>query len=93
MERITQEIKKNEFYVTDKDWIQENEVGYFGEGIDKLAKYENLYDYLKDNQVETINELEKLRAAGKTKTITFRQLLAKKMMNTNMISLFEICGI
>lgn len=108
MERLTKEIDKK-VYMTEGKSIQQVPVpskdklgtckedactcGYSGEAINKLAKFENLYEHLISSQEETIEKLEKLRKENKTNTVTFKQLLVKKMTNENFINLFNIYGI
>lgn len=101
MERLTKEIDKKVYLTAEKniDKVQSNYKeedniwGYSGDAINKLAKFENLYENLILSQEETIEKLEKLRKEGKTNTVTFKQLLAKKMTNDNFINLFHIYGI
>lgn len=59
----------------------------------KLAKYENMYDALLAEQSKIITDIEKLRLTGKSQTVTFKQLLANKMMLMDLISRFNIYGL
>lgn len=101
MERLTKKIDKK-VYITESKNLQQvqgfnNEKActdvYSGEAINKLAKFEDLYEYLILSQEETIEKIEKLRKEDKTNTITFKQLLAKKMTNENFLNLFHIYGV
>lgn len=101
MERLTKEVDKKVYITEGKNLKQVQGVnkeeactyGYSGEAIDKLAKFENLYEYLILSQEETVGKIEKLRKEGKTNTVTFKQLLAKKMTNENFLNLFYIYGV
>lgn len=77
------------YYVVDDAKVQHDINGYSGEAIMKLAKLENIYDNLVLRQNEISKELEKLRSEDKTHTVKFKQLLANKITNSNIIMLFE----
>lgn len=80
-------------YVVDNSKVQHDVNGYSGDAVTKLAKFENIYDDLLSKQSEITKELEKLRLEGKTRTVKFKQLLANKMANSNIIILFETYGL
>ncbi|MGE5380589.1 MAG: hypothetical protein ACM3NT_05920 [Methylocystaceae bacterium] len=61
--------------------------------VQKLAKFENMYDTLCREHDKVIADMEKLRLAGKSKTVTYKQLLANKMMIMELISRFDIYGL
>lgn len=61
--------------------------------IQKLAKYDDMYETLFIEQSKIIANMEKLRIAGQSKTVTFKQLLANKMMIMNIIGRFDIYGV
>jgi len=46
MIRLTRKMDSNNFYVVEDTRIQHDENGYIGDAIDKLAKFENIYDDL-----------------------------------------------
>ncbi len=68
-----------------------------GAGMDeivgRLAKFEQLRDALEQELEKTAGELEKLRAQGRQKTVTYRQLLAGKLELMNLIGRFEFYGL
>ena len=37
--------------------------------------------------------MEKMKAEGKVKTVTYQQLMSRKMMYQNMLSLYQIYGL
>lgn len=91
MERITRLID-GRYYVADIA-IDHYGKGYFGEAIDRLAVFENMAEDLMASQTQISNELEKLRAEGKEKSVTFKELMIKKLTNVNMILLYKSYGI
>lgn len=45
-------------------------------------------------EYETVSEkMETLKAEGKTKTATYRQMMGRKLTLQNMISMYEIYGL
>lgn len=92
MNRLTKALDSNR-YIVDETKVQHDTNGYSGDAISKLAKYENLYDDLMSKQSEISKELEKLRLEGKTHSVKFKQLLANKLTNNNIIILFRAYGL
>ncbi len=77
-------------YVIDKNTLQQTDKGYTGDAIEKLARFENLIEDLLNSQRQIPIELEILRNEGKTKSVRFRELMAKKITNANLLDLFKI---
>lgn len=93
MERLTKQSENTGCYITESiDGTIENE-GYYGEAIEKLAKFENLYDHLYARRSAIPGELDALRKAGKEKTVTFRELLGEKMVNDMLLTQIERQGL
>lgn len=92
MERLTKVLAK-EFYIVDSENVSHDVNGYTGEAINKLAKFENMYDDLISKQSEISIELEELRAKGKTNSVRFKQLLANKLNNNNVLILLKTYGL
>ena len=63
------------------------------EAIQRLARFEDAYENLMESQMQIPKELEKLRAAGKEKTVRYKEMLAQKLINNNIINFFEKHGI
>ncbi len=61
--------------------------------VQKLARFENAYDYVAARQAELVRRMEALKAEGKQKSAQFRELLGEKLMNQNMLILWETYGI
>ncbi len=82
-----------------------DETGYFaqdcvctagaarGEAIDRLGKFETLWQDIEAEQLTLSAEMEKLRAAGKQNTVKFRELMVKKLNNANMLAVFQARGL
>jgi hypothetical protein len=85
MERLTKRVAHKEFFVSSSiEGKLENE-GYYGEAVEKLAKFENLCDSIIEKQSSLAEELEALRAAGKEKNFKFKELLGQKIMNEMLL--------
>ena len=59
----------------------------------RLAKFETIYKEISDNMTSIPAELEKLKAAGKEKTVRYKELFGQKLMNNYVAALFERHGI
>lgn len=82
MERLTTQGSDGTYTATD-----------LNAALEKLARFENAYDYVSTRQAELIRRMEELKAAGKQKSVQFRELLGEKLMNQNMLILWETYGI
>jgi hypothetical protein len=91
MERFTYEIDNNYYLKTEK--IKQDDMGYTGEAVDLLAKFENFYEDLVLRQEKIIDEMEKLKAENKTSTVKFKQLFANKLNNSNSLLILKQFGI
>lgn len=89
MNRLTRALDSKNVYVVDDTKVQHDANGYSGDAINRLAKFENIYVDLIRKQSEISKELEKLRLEGKTHSVKFKQLLANKVTDRNIITLFE----
>jgi hypothetical protein len=92
LNRLTRALESS-FYVVDDTKVQHDVNGYSGDAISKLAKFENIYDDLISKQNEISKELEKLRLEGKIHSVKFKQLMANKMTNNNILILFKTYGL
>lgn len=82
MERLTSKNSSGTFTVAEGRSVDEI--------IEKLAKYENMHEALIAEQDKIISDMERLRLENKTKTITYKQLMANKLMTMNLTSRFDI---
>lgn len=59
----------------------------------RLEAYEKMLCAVQ-NEYDTIQKkMGELKAKGKVKSVTYQQLLGRKMMYQNMLSLYEIYGL
>lgn len=56
-------------------------------------KFEQMLRAVREEYEETCSKLEMLKANGKTKTATYRQLTGRKMTFQNMLSMYRIYGL
>ena len=83
MERYT---KKNDCSITvDPERMEE--------ALARLAAFEDMAEDLQREQVTIAQTLEDLRSRGKDRTVQFKELLARKLVNNNMKLLLERYGI
>ncbi|MHB1314751.1 MAG: hypothetical protein ACYCX2_04605 [Christensenellales bacterium] len=92
MNRITKPLDGNRYFIADESAIQHDESGYSGQAVTRLARFENIYEDLLFKQSVLSKEMEKLRLENKTKTIRFKQLFTNKLMNSQIITIFESYG-
>ena len=60
---------------------------------ERLAKFEDAYRDLQNSISELPGKLETLRTQGKEKTVTYKELLAQKLINNSILQFFEKHGI
>ena len=61
--------------------------------LERLAAYDRMYADLLREREQVLSKMERLRAAGKNRGVTYQQLLAQKLTVQNLIGRFEIYGI
>lgn len=61
--------------------------------IEKLAKFEDFQAKMLASQGEIVEELAKLRAEGKEKTVQYRELFTKKLLTNNILVTMRYHGI
>ena len=61
--------------------------------VERLGAFETLYETLAAEQEAIGAELAALRLAGKEKTCRARELMGKRLMNSNLLALFRLHGI
>ncbi|HCT63067.1 MAG TPA: hypothetical protein DIC19_03105 [Erysipelotrichaceae bacterium] len=77
---------------SDGKW-QLNEGVDVNDAIERLAKYEEFQAKMIDSQGEIVEELAKLRAEGKEKTVQYRELFTKKLLTNNVLAFLRYHGI
>ena len=60
---------------------------------EREEKFEKMLAYVQQKYADTTAKLEALKAADKTKTATFRQLMGDKLMYQNMLILYRLYGL
>jgi len=63
------------------------------QAIQRLAAFEDVLEELAIGQADIPLELAKLKAAGKEKTVRYRELLGQKLLLNEMAALLERHGI
>lgn len=59
------------------------------ERLERLWRYEEIEEQLLADQQNIEEEMEKLRAQGKVKSVHYQQLLANKMVNIRLLTRFS----
>jgi len=85
MERLTvKSIMDGKTYLTDKSITHHSE-GFSGDAIELLGRFEDFYyDLIADKENISL-DLEKLRDEDKTKSVTFKELFTKKLINNSFL--------
>ena len=91
MKRLT--AKTPEGWVIPREELVPLDGGMGGPAARRLAAFEEMAQRLLDQQEELSSRLEGLRREGKTKTVQFRELMGKKLMNTQMLSFLQAYGL
>ena len=60
---------------------------------EREERFEKMLQPTLDEYSITVNKMEKLKAENKTKTVTYKQLMATKLTLQNIISRYEIYGL
>ena len=61
--------------------------------LERLAAYDRMYVDLLREREQVLSNMERLRAAGKNRGVTYQQLLAQKLTVQNLIGRCEIYGL
>lgn len=91
MKRYTQKI--NEINVLQIDEVKIENGFISGEAIDRLAKFESFYVDIEKAQNDISHQLDELRSEGKEKTVQFRELFTKKLVNNNVMAFLRFHGL
>ena len=91
MKRLT--VKTPEGWVIPREELVPLDGGMGGPAARRLAAFEEMDQRLLDQQEELAARLEGLRREGKTKTVQFRELMGKKLMNIQTLSLLQAYGL
>lgn len=59
----------------------------------RLEAFEKMFAAVRSEYADITAKMEKMKAEGKVKTVTYQQLLARKMTYQNMLSMYETYGL
>ena len=59
----------------------------------RLEAFEKMLDTIQENYIKTDEKMKLLKAEGKEKTATYRQLMGTKLQLPNMISQYKLFGL
>ena len=76
----------------DDQWILDEGIE-LKDAFEKLAKFEEFQAKMIASQSEIVEELAKLRAEGKEKTVQYRELFTKKLLTNNILVSMRYHGI
>jgi len=91
MKRYTHKKDDTNIIMVDEVKIENGFIS--GEAIDRLAKFESFYDEIEKSQKELSLQLDELRSEGKEKTVQFRELFTKKLVNNNVLAFLRFHGL
>ena len=60
---------------------------------ERLARFEQMQAAVEENYQKTLAKMAALRAAGKTKTATYYQLMSEKMQAKQLLTLYAVYGL
>ena len=60
---------------------------------EREEKFEKMLAFVRQKYADTVQNMETLKAADKTKSATFRQLMGDKLMYQNMLTLYKLYGL
>ncbi len=61
--------------------------------MDRLAAYDRMYADLLREQDAVVTEMERMKALGRNRGVTYQQLMAQKLTLRNLIGRLEAYGI
>jgi hypothetical protein len=82
-------LKQND---NNKYFIDENKYK-IEDAVQKLAVFENMCEEFIKDMTDLPRRLEKMRSEGKEKTVAYRELVAQKLINTNIFMFFKRHGV
>ncbi|MDY5972230.1 MAG: hypothetical protein SPJ01_05060 [Butyricicoccus sp.] len=59
----------------------------------RFAAFEQMLAAVQADYVSTVHKMTQLKAAGKEKTVTYRQLLGNKLSLQNILTMYQIYGL
>lgn len=59
----------------------------------RLKAFEDMLAAVKKEYADILSKMEKMKMDGKVKTVTYQQMMSRKMPYQNMLFLYEIYGL
>ena len=59
----------------------------------RLDRFEKMLTAVHEEYEAILSGMEKMKTEGKVKTVTYQQMLSRKMMYQNILSLYQIYGL
>jgi len=59
----------------------------------RLEAFEKMLSAVQDEYAGILSKMEMMKGQGKVKTVTYQQMMSRKLMYQNMISLYQIYGL
>ena len=59
----------------------------------RLEAFEKMLGAVQKEYADITDKLEKMKAEGRVKSVTYQQYLARKLTYQNMLSMYEIYGL
>lgn len=59
----------------------------------RLQAFEKMLTAVQEEYEGILSGMQKLKNEGKVKTVTYQQMMSRKMMYQNMLSLYQIYGL
>ena len=60
---------------------------------EREENFEKMLAFVQQKYADTASRMEELKAADRTKSATFRQLMGDKLMYQNMLTLYKLHGL
>lgn len=60
---------------------------------EREEKFECMLQNVQERYTDTVQKMEQLKSAGKTKSVTYKQLMAEKLTLQKMLSMYQIYGL
>lgn len=60
---------------------------------ERLEAFEKMLAAVQKEYTDIVSSMEQMKADGKVKTVTYQQLMSRKLMYQNMLSLYQIYGL
>ena len=60
---------------------------------EREEKFEKMLQAIQKEYDDTVSKMETMKVEGKSKTVTYKQLMSTKLMLQNMLSRYEIYGL